>query len=186
MTVYSVIGVHHCETPSQIGITPDWPYRFVNWQPKAVTASSRWWLFLLTDRCGRGAAGSRPGGLFLVRQALARHDWGFEGLRAEREGCAAGTATHSSKLRMERNWQSQSFLSDHRTCGHFPPTEWCWGFEGPARKGQRRRAIILRAVALRFSGHSEKPRPGRRRLSARTDECTVGHRALYLKLTPAT
>ena len=88
------------------------------------------------------------GGLFLVRQALDRHDWGFEGLRAEREGCAAGTATHSSKLRMERNWQSQSFLSDHRTCGHFPPTEWCWGFEGPARKGQRRRAIIFRSVAL--------------------------------------
>src|SRR5260221_12909064 len=58
-----------------------------------------------------------------MRQALARHDWGFEGLRAEGEGCAAGTATHSSKLRMERNWQSQSFLSDHRPCGHFPPTE---------------------------------------------------------------
>ena len=39
------------------------------------------------------------GGLFLVRQALARHDWGFEGLRAEPEGCAAGTATPSSKLK---------------------------------------------------------------------------------------
>jgi len=34
-------------------------------------------------------SGVAPGGLFLVRQALARNDWGFEGLRAEHEGCAA-------------------------------------------------------------------------------------------------
>src|SRR5260370_12046712 len=27
--------------------------------------------------------------------------------------------------------QSQSFLSDHRTSGQFPPTDWGWGFDGP-------------------------------------------------------